>query len=224
MTAKTTCLPAPAPSVASETARQLASFAHSHFAPQRAAQVLVERFPVQPCGVGVLHQAGFRGNGSGIPIPTLAAPAEFLLDSFRSVRHRAHRTFVIKALAWRCGGGCSSLPFSFERHEFNLGAAEIHANSNLLLFFLSGRHRFEPPIGRGRSLSCKAQFWMVMSSEFSSKCVSPGAARYSSYMRQMFVRENDDERDKNEGHQDEGCCPSFETRSHSEGRPISRGQ
>jgi hypothetical protein len=30
---------------------------------------------------------------------------------------------------------------SLERHEFNLGAAEIHANSNLLLLLLSGWHR-----------------------------------------------------------------------------------
>src|SRR5260370_70691 len=70
----------------------------SHFAPERAAQILVERFPVQPCGVGVLHQAGLRGNSSWDSHSHAAAPAEFLLDSLRSVLHRSHVTFVIKAL------------------------------------------------------------------------------------------------------------------------------
>src|SRR5205823_12886394 len=56
-------------------------------------------------------------------------PPESLLDSLGSFRHRAHRTFIVKARR----GDAVTVQFpavSFERHEFNLGAAKIHANSN----------------------------------------------------------------------------------------------
>ena len=120
------------------------------------AQILVERFPVQPCGVGVLHQAGLRGNSSWDSHSHASAPAEFLLDSFRSVRHRSQGALVIKA---RRGYAMAvQLPaISLERHEFNLGATKIHANSNVILFLLGNRHRLSPLSGVEGSLSRATQ-------------------------------------------------------------------
>src|SRR3954452_23816168 len=57
ITAQTTPASAPAPSVASETARQLASFS-TRRTPERLLDVLVERAPVEPGRVRVLDEAG----------------------------------------------------------------------------------------------------------------------------------------------------------------------
>src|SRR6266436_1018681 len=111
----------------------------SHFARHRATKVFVERLAVQPGGIGVLHQTSPRRNGPGDSHAHGGAPSKFLLDSFDGFCYGAHRSFIVET---RRGYAVAVqfLAVALQGHEFNLRAAEIHANSNELLFFLSGRH------------------------------------------------------------------------------------
>ncbi len=112
----------------------------SHFARHRPAQVLVERFSIQPRGIGVLHQAGLRGNRSGDSHAYRSAPSKFFLDSVHGFRNGAHCSVIVVP---RCGDAVA-VQFSavaLEGHEFNLRAAKVHSNANEFLFFLRARHR-----------------------------------------------------------------------------------
>ena len=71
MTPKTTSAPAAAPSVASETAKQLASLAMRTSRPSRALEIGLERPAEQPGRVGVLDQAGRGDSVPGMPTPTV---------------------------------------------------------------------------------------------------------------------------------------------------------
>ena len=62
MTPNTTRYPAPAPSAASLSAKQLASFSTRTSRPSSARRVAVERVAVERDRVGVLHQAGRRAD------------------------------------------------------------------------------------------------------------------------------------------------------------------
>src|SRR5260370_11802149 len=111
----------------------------SHFAPQRPAQVLVERFPVPPCGVGVFHQTGPRGNGTGDAQAHRRAAAKLFLDSFNTFNYGADRAFIVEARR----GDAVTVQFpsvSLDRDQFDLSASKIDSDSNGLLFFLSGWH------------------------------------------------------------------------------------
>ena len=116
----------------------------TYFTFQRAAQVLVERFPVQPRGVGVFHQAGLCGDGSGDSQADRGASPEFFLDLSHRFRYGAHRAVII--VPRRSNAVAVQFPaVSLERNEFNLGATKIHANANVFLLFLSCRHRCSFP-------------------------------------------------------------------------------
>ncbi len=109
------------------------------FAPQCAAQILVEWFSDQPCGIGVLHETSPRGNSSGNAHAHGGASPKFFLDSFHGVGHGAHGCLVGEARR----RGAVTVQFravTFERHEFDLRAAKIHTDAKVLLLFLSGRH------------------------------------------------------------------------------------
>src|SRR6266852_4256872 len=77
ITAKTTCLPAPAPSVASETARQLASFAHRTSRPSARLRSLSKGFPINHVELAFFTKPVFVEIVPGIPMPTVALRPSF---------------------------------------------------------------------------------------------------------------------------------------------------
>src|SRR5438309_11144616 len=82
ITAKTTCLPVPAPSVASETARQLASFAHRTSRPSARLRSLSNGFPFSHVELAFFTKPVFVEIVPGIPIPTLELrPSSFSIPS-----------------------------------------------------------------------------------------------------------------------------------------------
>src|SRR6266480_229696 len=82
ITAKTTCLPVPAPSVASETARQLASFAHRTSRPSARLRSLSNGFPFSHVELAFFTKPVFLEIVPGIPIPTLELrPSSFSIPS-----------------------------------------------------------------------------------------------------------------------------------------------
>ena len=116
----------------------------AHFAPQRAAQVLVEGLSVQPRGVGIFHQAGLSGNSPGNAQADGGAPSEFFLDFLCSLRYGPYRAVIV--VPRRSDAVAMQFPaVSLERDEFDLGAAKIHADAKVFLFFLNCRHRWSFP-------------------------------------------------------------------------------
>ena len=128
-----------------------------HLAPQRAAQVFVERFSIQPGRIRVFYQAGLCGDCAGNADSNGRRPAEFFFNPFRGFRNGTHRAFVIEARR----GDTMTVQFpsvALERDEFNLCASQIHANANALV--LCSRHGSRPFSGGGDILSCSA-LWQV---------------------------------------------------------------
>src|SRR5260370_35784308 len=130
----------------------------SHFAPQRAAQVSVERGSIQPGRIRVFYQASLCGDCAGNADPNGRRPAEFFFNPFHGFRNGTHRAFVIEA---RRGDAVTVqfLSVVLERDEFNLRASHIHANANALV--LCSRHGSRSFSGGGDILSCSA-LWQVL--------------------------------------------------------------
>ena len=85
ITAQTTAASAPAPSVASDTARQLASFSTRTGTPERLLDVLVERAAVEPGRVRVLDEAGCGRDRARDADADRAVAAELGLDAAHEI-------------------------------------------------------------------------------------------------------------------------------------------
>ena len=105
ITPNTTCAPAPAPSVASDRAKQLASLATRRFDPEGGfSQVLVEGLVVQPGRIGAAHQARLGGDGARHAETDIAADflARLLLRLGHEVAYRLHGGVVLAGVGLSC--------------------------------------------------------------------------------------------------------------------------
>src|SRR6266566_3124851 len=108
------------------------------FATERMAQILIERFAVQPGGVGVFHESGSRGNGSRNAYADTRGAVELLLQFFYLVGYGADRAFVIEP---RCGDAMAVKlgSVALEGDKLNFCAAQIHTNAQGIIFSKSHR-------------------------------------------------------------------------------------
>ena len=144
MTAKTTFFPAAAPSVASETARQLASLATRTSRSERLREVDLERGAVKPDGVRVLDQAGSVGDGSGDAGSDCCAFACFGLDLTNQPGHGLDGVVVVVARRVDPVFGYLD-PVGVKGYCFNFGATEIYTNPHRCLFSFTKKDRDRKP-------------------------------------------------------------------------------
>ena len=89
ITPNTTSAPAAAPSTASDSAKQLASFARADRAIEQPRQIVGQRLADQPRRVRVLDQAGRRRNRARNADADRAALAQLVLDAAHQLGDRA---------------------------------------------------------------------------------------------------------------------------------------
>ena len=124
-----TSAPAAAPSVASDTARQLASLASRTSRPSARSRSALERPAVQPGRVGVLDEAGRRRDGAGHARcrPCSVAPTARSPRRDESPRWRAIVAVVVVARRRRRARSQTHAARRVEDDGRDLGAAEVDA-------------------------------------------------------------------------------------------------
>ncbi len=104
--------PAAAPSVASETARQFASFAIRTSRPSAADQILIQWPPIQPCRVRILHQPSLRRNAPRNSCAYTSRQPRLLLQSSNQPDHRINRALIV--VSW----SINAVPRQFLVHRY----------------------------------------------------------------------------------------------------------
>ena len=140
ITPNTTRAPAAAPSVASDSAKQLASLAKRTGRSSRRDS-LRQRRAVQPGRIGVLDQPGRRRDRAGDPDADGAGLTDLLLDLAHEAGDRAQRARVVASR--RCDPPPQPLvPVAGDRDPFDLGAAQVDADPHACGHRISQRKIF----------------------------------------------------------------------------------
>ncbi len=161
MTPNTTGQPRPAPSAASETAKQLASFDNrTSSRSSDALEVAIERMAVQLRGVGVLDQAGGGRDRAGMADADAAARADL---GFELAHHGGHaldgrlvaagrrRPRARGRVPCRCRRG-RCLRFSCPPRSMPIRMPSLHRNRARMSMLLSTPTRVER---RGQPRGCR---------------------------------------------------------------------
>src|SRR5215472_12898107 len=125
MMPKTVSAPAPAPSVASDKAKQLASLANLT---GRPSDIILQRVPDQPSGVGVFDKAGDPGRSARKTDPDRGRRSDFLLDRLCQTSDCLNGAAIIM---YGCGDppADASDPGGIDCGPLNFAAAKIDADA-----------------------------------------------------------------------------------------------
>ncbi len=101
--------------------------AESQWLSDESLQILMQRFAVEPDRVGVLHQAGRRGNGAGDANANRAGLPELTQEGCCQVRNDAKGCIVVAARC-RYSAAQTHVSLIIQGEGLNLGAADVEAD------------------------------------------------------------------------------------------------